>query len=221
MPRVLRMCIYYSVFFSLTVAGTDTQSQTRQWVSTQHSTALSEWVSLSHWLSDSQSLSQWLSGSASDTHVQCQSLSVSVWLPLPVSVSHSDWVSQWAQFVNVLAARMFCRETGKQHIYRVILPENAVIGWFTVQTETLCMNKYDWPDITGLDIGLVGPVARGASRFENLLAPQKTYWPRGPVDLKTYWPPKNLLAPQKTNWSLPQNQTCATKNYLHKPTICT
>ena len=49
----------------------------------------------------------------------------------------------------------------------------------------------------GLDIGLVGPVARGASRFEN------------------------LLAPQKTNWSLPQNQTCATKNYLHKPTICT
>ena len=46
-------------------------------------------------------------------------------------------------------------------------------------------------------------------------------WPGGPVDLKTYWPPKNLLAPQKTNWSLPQNQTCATKNYLHKPTICT
>ena len=51
--------------------------------------------------------------------------------------------------------------------------------------------------LTGLDIGLVGPVARGASRFEN------------------------LLAPQKTNWSLPQNQTCATKKYLHKPTICT
>ena len=74
--------------------------------------------------------------------------------------------------------------------------------------------------ITGLDIGLVGPVARGASRFKNLLAPQKTYWPGGPVDLKTYWPPKNLLAPQKTNWSLPQNQTCATKNYLHKTTIC-
>ena len=58
--------------------------------------------------------------------------------------------------------------------------------------------------MTGIDIGLVGPVARGASRFENLLAPQKTYWP-----------------PQKTNWSLPQNQTCATKNYFHKPTICT
>ena len=46
--------------------------------------------------------------------------------------------------------------------------------------------------LTGLDIGLVGPVARGASRFENLLAPQKTYWPGGPVDLKTYWPPKKL-----------------------------
>ena len=29
----------------------------------------------------------------------------------------------------------------------------------------------------GLDIGLVGPVARGASIFENLLAPPKTYWP--------------------------------------------
>ena len=70
--------------------------------------------------------------------------------------------------------------------------------------------------LSGLDIGLVGPVARGASRFENLLAPQKTYWPGGPVDLKTYWPPKKLTA-----WSLPQNQTCATKNYLHKPTICT
>ena len=29
----------------------------------------------------------------------------------------------------------------------------------------------------GLDIRLVDAVARGASRFENLLAPQKTYWP--------------------------------------------
>ena len=38
--------------------------------------------------------------------------------------------------------------------------------------------------VAGLDIGLVGPVARGASRFENLLAPQKTYWP-----------PKNELVP--------------------------
>ena len=51
--------------------------------------------------------------------------------------------------------------------------------------------------LTGLDIGLVGPVARGASRFENLLAPQKTYWPGGPVDLKTYWPPKKLTGPPK------------------------
>ena len=33
--------------------------------------------------------------------------------------------------------------------------------------------------LPGLDIGLVGPVARRASRFENLLAPQKTYWPGG------------------------------------------
>ena len=52
-------------------------------------------------------------------------------------------------------------------------------------------------DESGLDIGLVGPVARGASRFENLLAPQKTYWPGGPVDLKTYWPPKKLTGPPK------------------------
>ena len=40
----------------------------------------------------------------------------------------------------------------------------------------------------GLDIRPVGPVARGASRFENLLAPQKTDWP----PKKTYWPPKKL-----------------------------
>ncbi len=31
--------------------------------------------------------------------------------------------------------------------------------------------------ISGLDIRLVDAVARGASRFENLLAPPKTYWP--------------------------------------------
>ena len=36
----------------------------------------------------------------------------------------------------------------------------------------------------GLDIKLVDAVARGASRFENLLAP-----------LKTYWPPKKLTGP--------------------------
>ena len=51
--------------------------------------------------------------------------------------------------------------------------------------------------LPGLDIVLVGPVARGASRFENLLAPQKTYWPGGPVDLKTYWPPKKLTGSPK------------------------
>ena len=31
--------------------------------------------------------------------------------------------------------------------------------------------------VAGLDIGLVGPVARGASKFENLLAPQKLTGP--------------------------------------------
>ena len=44
-------------------------------------------------------------------------------------------------------------------------------------------------------------------------------WPGGPVDLKTYCPPKNLVAPQKTNWPLPQNQICAMKKYLRKRTI--
>ena len=48
--------------------------------------------------------------------------------------------------------------------------------------------------MSGLDIRLVDAVARGASRFENLLAPPKSYWP-----------------PKKTNWPLPQNQTCAMK----------
>ena len=42
----------------------------------------------------------------------------------------------------------------------------------------------------GLDIKLVGAVARGASRFENLLAPLKTYWPL-----------------QKNNWPLPPKHT--------------
>ena len=46
---------------------------------------------------------------------------------------------------------------------------------------------------SGLDIRLVDAVARGASIFENLLAPQK------------------LTGPQQTNWPLPQNQTCAMK----------
>ena len=72
---------------------------------------------------------------------------------------------------------------------------------------------------TGLDIGLGGPVARGASRFENLLAPQKTYWPRGPVDLKTYWPPKKLTGPYlKTK--LPRRKTiCINLQFAHRPII--
>ena len=44
-----------------------------------------------------------------------------------------------------------------------------------------------YPIIPGKYPGLVDAVARGASRFENLLAPQKTYW------------------------LLPQNKTCAMK----------
>ena len=55
--------------------------------------------------------------------------------------------------------------------------------------------KCTFISIPGLDIRLVDSVARGASRFENSLAPQKLTGP----------PPK------KTNWPLPQNQTCAMK----------
>ena len=43
--------------------------------------------------------------------------------------------------------------------------------------------------LPGLDIRPVGPVARGASRFENVLAPQKTDWP-----------------PKKTNWPIPKTK---------------
>ena len=78
----------------------------------------------------------------------------------------------------------------------------------------------------GLDIGLVGPVARGASRFENLLAPQKTYWPEGPVDLKTYWPPKKLNWPPKKltgpylKTKLARRKTiCINLQFAHRPII--
>ena len=79
---------------------------------------------------------------------------------------------------------------------------------------------------SGLDIGLVGPVARGASRFENLLAPQKTYWPGGPVDLKTYWPPqktywppKKLTGPYlKTKLAL-RKTMCIDLQFTHRPII--
>ena len=58
---------------------------------------------------------------------------------------------------------------------------------------------------TGLDIGLVGPVARGASRFENLLAPQKTYWP-----------PKKLTGPYlKTKLARPKN-ICINLQFAHR-----
>ena len=49
--------------------------------------------------------------------------------------------------------------------------------------------------LTGLDIRLVDAVARGASRFENLLAP-----------------PKNLLAPQKLTGPFPKTNLCDEKN---------
>ena len=73
--------------------------------------------------------------------------------------------------------------------------------------------------VPGLDIGLVGPVARGASRFENLLAPQKTYWPGGPVDLKTYWPPKKLTGPYLKTKLARRKTICINLQFAHRPII--
>ena len=40
--------------------------------------------------------------------------------------------------------------------------------------------------ITALNIKLLKPLAQGASRFENLLAPRKIYWPPFPPDRRLY-----------------------------------
>ena len=60
----------------------------------------------------------------------------------------------------------------------------------------------------GLDIGLVGPVARGASRFENLLAPQKTYWP-----------PKKLTGPYLKTKLARRKTICINLQFAHRPII--
>ena len=65
----------------------------------------------------------------------------------------------------------------------------------------------------------MGPVARGASRFENLLAPQKTYWPGGPVDLKTYWPPKKLTGPYLKTKLARRKTICINLQFAHRPII--
>ena len=64
------------------------------------------------------------------------------------------------------------------------------------------------PFITGLDIGLVGPVAQGASRFENLLAPQKTYWP-----------PKKLTGPYLKTKLAQRKTICINLQFAHRPII--
>ena len=60
----------------------------------------------------------------------------------------------------------------------------------------------------GLYIGLVGPVARGASRFENLLAPQKTYWP-----------PKKLTGPYLKTKLARRKTICINLQFAHRPII--
>ena len=62
--------------------------------------------------------------------------------------------------------------------------------------------------MAGLDIGLVGPVARGASRFENLLAPQKTYWP-----------PKKLTGPYLKTKLARRKTICINLQFAHRPII--
>ena len=60
----------------------------------------------------------------------------------------------------------------------------------------------------GLDIVLVGPVARGASIFENLLAPQKTYWP-----------PKKLTGPYLKTKLARRKTICINLQFAHRPII--
>ena len=60
----------------------------------------------------------------------------------------------------------------------------------------------------GLDIGLVGPVARGASRFEKLLAPQKTYWP-----------PQKRTGPYLKTKLARRKNICVNLQFAHRPII--
>ena len=90
---------------------------------------------------------------------------------------------------------------------------------YHITTSTDLMSIWDFFRIAGLEIGLVGPVARGASRFENLLAPQKTYWPGGPVDLKTYLPPKKLTGPYLKTKLARRKTICINLQFAHRPII--
>ena len=54
----------------------------------------------------------------------------------------------------------------------------------------------------------MGPVARGASRFENLLAPQKTYWP-----------PKKLTGPYLKTKLARRKTICINLQFAHRPII--
>ena len=70
---------------------------------------------------------------------------------------------------------------------------------------------YHYRTATGLDIGLVGPVApvaRGASRFENLLAHQKTYWP-----------PKKRTGPYLKTKIARRKTICINLQFAHRPII--
>ena len=88
----------------------------------------------------------------------------------------------------------------------------SVLAWFGVKwlTLSLCQPSHTRVEVTiywdsaGLDIGLVGPVARGASRFENLLAPQKTYWP-----------PKKLTGPYLKTKLARRKTICINLQFAH------
>ena len=86
--------------------------------------------------------------------------------------------------------------------------ENTRVVSFFIYMSSMCVQLFTPFEVpvleAGLDIRLVDAVARGASRFENLLAPPKTYWP-----------PKKLTGP------FPKTKLVWWKKYLRKRTIWT
>ena len=115
-----------------------------------------------------------------------------------------------------LLALIKCSSLKTSNVHSRFTEEPRLIKTTTIERR---LAKTSDVHVSGLDIGLVGPVARGASRFENLLAPQKTYWPGGPVDLKTYWPPKKLTGPYLKTKLARRKTICINLQFAHRPII--
>ena len=73
--------------------------------------------------------------------------------------------------------------------------------------------------LSGLDIGRVGPVARGASRFENLLARGVSRFENLLAPQKTYWPPKKLTGPYLKTKLARRKTICINLQFAHRPII--